>query len=66
MIVVNGEPRLHQQGSNVSDLLLDMGLDPNGVVVQVGGGLVPHDAYGSTPIDDGDVVEVTEIQGAKE
>lgn len=59
-LVINGEPRALPPGSTVADLLSD----PTGHAVALNGAVVPRARHASTPLHDGDVVEiVTAVQG---
>lgn len=59
-LVINGEARALPPGSTVADLLPD----PTGHAVALNGAVVPRAGHASTPLQDGDVVEiVTAVQG---
>ena len=47
-------------------LLLDLGFNPEAVVVVLNGKAARHNAFGSTAVRDGDVLEVEEIEGGRE
>lgn len=66
MIVVNDCPRPYQDGLTVRTLLLDLGFDPEAVVIVLNGKATRHNAFGSTAVRDGDVLEVEEIEGGLE
>ena len=66
MIVVNDRPRPYQDGLTVRTLLLDLGFNPEAVVVVHNGKAARHNAVGSTAVRDGDVLEVEEIEGGRE
>ena len=66
MIVVNDRPRPYQDGLTVRTLLLDLGLNPEAVVVVLNGKTARHNAFGSTAVRDGDVLEVEEVEGGLE
>ena len=58
--LVNGAPRAVEQGTTVAGLIAELGHDPNGrgVAAAVNGEVVPRSAWGSTPVGDGDRVEI--------
>lgn len=58
--LVNGAPRLVEQGTTVADLIAELGHDPagRGVAAAVNGEVVPRRAWESTPVRDGDRVEI--------
>ena len=66
MIVVNDRPRPYQDGLTVRTLLLDLGFDPEAMVVVLNGKAARHNAFGSTAVRDGDVLEVEEVEGGRE
>ncbi|HJQ03806.1 MAG TPA: sulfur carrier protein ThiS [Nocardioides sp.] len=60
-ITVNGSPREVGAGALVADLLPP---DPAGIAVAVNACVVPRAEHATTPLADGDVVEiVTAVQG---
>jgi sulfur carrier protein len=60
-ITVNGEPRTLAPGAAVTDLLPP---SPQGMAVARNGEVVPRAQHATTPLVDGDVIEiVTAVQG---
>jgi sulfur carrier protein len=60
-ITVNGEPRTVDPGAVVAALVPD---DPAGIAVALNATVVPRAEHATTPLQDGDVVEiVTAVQG---
>ena len=47
-------------------LLLDLGINPSSLVVVLYGKAARHNAFGSTAVRDGAVLEVEEIEGGRE
>ena len=62
-VTINGEKRPLSQGTTVSALLDELGLKPEATVVQRNDGIVDRDAYGTTVIEDGDVLELVRFVG---
>jgi len=59
-IVLNGQPTTRAPGATVADLVPTT----PGLAVAVNGEVVPRDRHPTTPLRDGDVVEVvTAVQG---
>lgn len=60
-LTVNGEPRAVEAGASVADLLPR---SPQGMAVARNGEVVPRASHATTPLADGDVIEiVTAVQG---
>lgn len=57
-VVVNGRERELDGGATVRELVEDLGLRPERVVVERNGEALDRGRYASTPLADGDVVEV--------
>jgi thiamine biosynthesis protein ThiS len=62
-VTVNGEVRDIADGSSVAELLEVLGLEPKTMVVQRGDDIIARDDFGSTLIDDGDVLELIHFVG---
>ena len=62
-IWVNGEARDIEDGWTLRDLVLDLGLQPQGVAVEVNREVVPRGQHGDYPIGDGDRIEVVRAIG---
>jgi thiamine biosynthesis protein ThiS len=62
-IELNGRPRAVRNGSTVADLVLELGLRPEIVAVEVNEELVTRDRRGRTSLCDGDRVELVTMVG---
>ncbi|MFN2421971.1 MAG: sulfur carrier protein ThiS [Gemmatimonadota bacterium] len=62
-IVINGERREMTPGDTVETFLRGQGLDPDVVVVERNGGIVPRKAFAVTVLDPGDELEVVHFVG---
>ncbi len=62
-LTVNGEPREIPPGSSVADLLERLGVRADAVVVERNGEIVPREAHASTPLADGDRLEIVRFVG---
>lgn len=62
-IILNGEPHALAAGSSVQDLLLALGFQPTRVAVERNLDVVPRDSYPTTPLTEGDKVEVVHFIG---
>jgi sulfur carrier protein len=61
---VNGERRSLAAGTTLEAVVRTMSDRPSGIAAAVNGAVVPRSAWVTTPIDDGDDVEVlTAVQG---
>lgn len=60
---VNGETRDIQQAANVDSLLEELGLADTPAAVEVNRQLVPKREHASTPLNEGDTVEVVTLVG---
>lgn len=58
--VVNGSPRAVGEGTTIAALVADLGHDPDGrgIAAALNGEVVPRGAWPSTPVGDGDRVEI--------
>ncbi|MEJ2688484.1 MAG: sulfur carrier protein ThiS [Deltaproteobacteria bacterium] len=59
----NGEERRVAEGSTVFSMIVELGLEPDHVVAECDGAIVRRDAYESTPLQDGSVVELIRFVG---
>jgi sulfur carrier protein len=57
-ITVNGAARQVRPGSTVAELILAMGRSPQGIAVSVNLAVVSRSRWASTPLHEGDHVEV--------
>lgn len=62
-ITVNGQARVSANLHCVSDLVAELQLDPRKVAIERNLTLVPRSAYASTPIMDGDAIEIVGFIG---
>lgn len=62
-IWVNGEAREVPPGQTLRQLVEDMGLEPQGVAVEVNRQVVPRGSHGERVLDEGDQVEVVRAIG---
>ena len=62
-IRINGEEKQVKEGVDLVRLLDELGIRPARVVVELNREIVGRDAYGSTPIKEGDVLEIVHFVG---
>lgn len=62
-LMINGDPRQVVRSTTVESLLDELGLDPRGVVVELNRVIIRRAANASTPVADGDVVEIVHFVG---
>ena len=62
MVTINGEEK-DCAGMTVGQYLDTTNYDPKRIAVEKNGEIVPKTAYGNTPLQDGDVVEVLSFVG---
>jgi thiamine biosynthesis protein ThiS len=62
-IIVNGEPVAVQDCPNIEALLVRLDIDPRRVAVERNLVVVKRAAYGTTPVQDGDAIEVVNFVG---
>ena len=62
-IVVNGERREAAAGATLGSYLRGLGLDPDLVVVERNGGIVPRGSFDATELAPGDRLEVVHFVG---
>ena len=62
-IVVNGEPRLVAEGATVETFLTAHEIDPDIVVVEANGVILPRDRFGATRLAAGDALEIVHFVG---
>ena len=60
-LTVNGDTRTVAPGTTVADLLADLGVEPRGVAVAVGGEVVTRRTWGERVLSADDRVEVLSI-----
>ena len=62
-VVLNGERRAVDAGLNVAGLLRSLDLEPGMVVVEHNREILARDAFGATPVEDGDRIELVHFVG---
>ena len=62
-ITVNGQARPAANLFFISDLIAELALDPRKVAIERNLAIVPRSAYATTPIMDGDAIEVVGFIG---
>ncbi|HTI39464.1 MAG TPA: sulfur carrier protein ThiS [Vicinamibacterales bacterium] len=62
-IIVNGEPLAVQNCSNIAALLAQLDIDARRVAVERNLVVVKRSAYATTPLADGDAIEVVNFVG---
>ena len=62
-LIVNGESIAVQDCPNIEALLARLDIDPRRVAVERNMVIVKRAAYGSTPVRDGDAIEVVNFVG---
>jgi sulfur carrier protein len=60
-VTVNGDDHVVAPGTTVAVLVGDLGLEPRGIAVAVGGEVVTRSAWDERPLAAGDQVEVLTI-----
>jgi len=62
-ITLNGDPRTVPEPLTVAELLARLEIDPRGVAVERNGLVVKRDQYPTTPVEDGDQIEIVNFVG---
>ena len=62
-LTINGDPRTVTDADTVEKLLLSLSLDPRAVVVELNRVIIRRPAIATTPVADGDVVEIVHFVG---
>ena len=62
-ITCNGEKRQVAEGVTVQSMIVELGLEPDSVVAECDGAIVGRDAYETTPLKEGSVVELIRFVG---
>lgn len=62
-LTINGDPRTITDATTVEDMLRALDLDPRAVVVELNRIIVRRPAVATTPVADGDVVEIVHFVG---
>jgi len=62
-LTINGDPRTIDDAETVEELLRHLSLDPRSVVVELNRVIIRRPAVATTPVADGDVVEIVHFVG---
>jgi thiamine biosynthesis protein ThiS len=62
-LVINGEDRVFNSISSLSDLLTQLGLKADRVAVELNRELIPRDRWPQTQLADGDKLEIVHFVG---
>jgi thiamine biosynthesis protein ThiS len=62
-LIVNGEDREFSSVSTVSALLVQLGMKPDRVAVELNRDLLPRDRWDRTKLSDGDKLEIVHFVG---
>ncbi len=62
-LMINGEPRTVAHAETVARLLAELSLDPRAVVVELNRVIIRRPALESTPLAEGDNVEIVHFVG---
>ncbi|HEY4099399.1 MAG TPA: sulfur carrier protein ThiS [Gemmatimonadales bacterium] len=62
-LTINGEARTVTHSATVEELLAELQLDPRAVVVELNRKIIRRTAIASSPVADGDVVEIVHFVG---
>jgi thiazole synthase len=62
-VSVNGEPRRVSAGLSITQMLTELGLDPQRVAVERNRDVVPRSSLGQVIVEDGDSFEIVHFVG---
>jgi len=62
-ITLNGEPRTIEGPATIASLLAQLDIDPRRVAVERNFVVVKQDVYASTPVENGDQIEIVNFVG---
>lgn len=62
-LMINGDARTMTRAETVEQLLAELGLDPRGVVVELNRVIIRRPLLASTPVVEGDQVEIVHFVG---
>lgn len=62
-LIINGDPRDGIEAASVEGLLLELGLDPRAVVVELNREIIRRPQLADTGLSEGDVVEIVHFVG---
>lgn len=60
-LVINGQSRHFGKLQNLADLLHELGLEGRPVVIEHNGNAIPPRLFSSTPLAEGDRIEIVEL-----
>jgi thiamine biosynthesis protein ThiS len=63
ILIINGESREFSSASALSDLVVQLGMKPDRVAVELNRELVPRDRWSTTQLADGDKLEIVHFVG---
>lgn len=63
LIRVNGEMKEVAEGATVEGLLSALGIRPFGMALELNREIIPKRLYGSTVLNEGDVIEIVRMVG---
>lgn len=62
-VTLNGEPREVPEGLTLDQLLRHLELEPRLVIVELNADIIRREAYGETPVAEGDSLELVHFVG---
>ena len=62
-LVINGEGRAFEDPLTLAQLVESLGMKPDGVAVERNRSIVPRDQWPSTPLEEGDQLEIVHFVG---
>ena len=62
-VTINGEHKRVREGLTISELALELGLEPTRVAVELNAQVVPRSTHGEVRIEDGDDIEIVTFVG---
>ena len=62
-IMLNGDSRVLERRMTIAELLAELEIDPRRVAVERNYLVVKRDAYASTPVENGDQIEIVNFVG---
>ena len=61
--MLNGDSRVFERRMTIAELLAELEIDPRRVAVERNYLVVKRDAYASTPVENGDQIEIVNFVG---
>ncbi|ASC90149.1 sulfur carrier protein ThiS [Alcaligenes faecalis] len=62
-ITLNGQSKTLQNSDTVGTLIIELGYENKRIAVELNGDIVPKSQHGSTPIKEGDTIEIVVAVG---